>query len=205
MAGTNLFQPNGLSVSGARSRAGGAATYQNNLCTIKAGYASSIGRGDLVNKGTGNLAGYAVLSLLADTGVWGVFTTVYPYYDNTAQQTMHGLIGSYPSSANPAADIQACLVDDPFVTFMAQVSGGPWAQNWAGQNINFLTGTNGVPNATGQSTLALDANTIATTNTLPFQIVGVLGTVGGPQDPTAINPWIEVRLNTAALLNSTGR
>ena len=118
---------------------------------------------------------------------------------------MHGLIGAYQNTANPSADIQASLVDDPFVTFIAQVSGGPWVQNWAGQNINFLAGTNGVPNVTGQSTLALDAATIATTNTLPFQILGVVGTAGGPQDPTFTNPWIEVRLNTAALLNSTGR
>jgi hypothetical protein len=205
MAGTNLFQPNGLTVSGARSRAGGAGTYQNNLCTIKAGYGSNIGRGDLVGRGTLTNAGYAVLSLLADTSAWGVFTTVYPYYDLTAQQTMHGLIGSYTTAANPSTDIQASLVDDPFVTFIAQVSGGPWSQTWTGNNINFLAGTNGAPNTTGQSTLALDASTIANTNTLPFQILGVVGTVGGPQDPTFTNPWIEVRLNTSSLLNPTGR
>ncbi len=29
--------------------------------------------------------------------------------------------------------------------------------SWNGQNINFLVGTNGAPNITGQSTLALDA------------------------------------------------
>ena len=200
---TNPFVPNGLSV--ARQRAGGTGDYQNNSCVIKSGYGSNIGRGDLVNKGAGGNAGYAVLSLLADTGVWGVFGAVYPYYDNTAQQTMHGLIGSYTSTANPSTDIDAWLIDDPFLTFVAQVSGGPWAQNWAGQNINFLTGTNGVPNITGQSTLALDANTIATTNTLPFQIIGKVGVTGSNQDPANVNPWIEVRLNTAAMLNPTGR
>jgi hypothetical protein len=200
---TNPFVPNGLSV--ARSRAGGAATYQNNQCLIKAAYGSNIGRGDLIYKGTGALTGYAVLSALADTGAWGVFGAVYPYYDNTAQQTMHGLNGSYTSNANPSTDIQAWLIDDPFVTFVAQVQGGPWLVTWAGQNINFLAGTNGVPNITGQSTLALDATTIATTNTLPFQIIGTVGVTGGNQDPANINPWIEVRLNTASLLNPTGR
>lgn len=203
--GTNPFVPNGLTLSGARTRMGGAATYQNNSCVIKAGYGSAISRGDLVNAGTGALAGYAVLSLLADTQSWGVFTTVYPYFDSTAQQTMHGLIGSYPANANPSTDIQASLVDDPGVTFVAQVSGGPWQQLWNNQNINFLAGTNGVPNITGQSTLALDASTIGTTNTLPFRIVGPIGTVGGPQDPTNSNPWIEVRLNTSIQLSQTGR
>ena len=201
--GVNAFNPNGLSVS--RSRAGGAATYQNNLVTIKSGYGSSIGRGDLINGGTGTLAGYGVLSALTDTSVLGVFGAVYPYYDTVQQGTAHGLIGSYQSGASPSADISAWMIDDPFVLFYAQVSGGPWVQTWRGQNINFLAGTNGAPNATGQSTLALDASTIATTATLPFQIIDVIGTVGGPQDPTNTNPWIEVRLNTSALLSSTGR
>jgi hypothetical protein len=200
---TNPFVPNGLSV--ARSRAGGAATYQNNQCLIKAGYASNIGRGDLIGKGTGASAGYAVISGVADTGAWGVFGAVYPYYDNTAQQAMHGLIGAYTNTANPSTDIDAWLIDDPFVTYVAQVSGSPWSVTWAGRNINFLAGSNGVPNITGQSTLALDAATIADTNTLPFQIVGKFGVAGGPQDPANTNPWIEVRLNTAALLNPTGR
>ena len=201
--GTNQFAPNGLSV--ADSRAGGAATYQNNLCTIKSGYGSSIGRGDLVNQGTGANAGYAVLQALADIQVFGVFGAVYPYYDTVQQGTAHGLIGSYNSGASPSADISAWLIDDPLVEFIAQVSGGPWQQSWRGQNINFLTGTNGAPNATGQSTLALDASTIATTNTLPLQILRVVGVTGGPQDPANTNPWIAVRLNTAALLQSTGR
>ena len=205
MAGTNPYVPNGLTLSGARSRTGGAATFQNNSCTIKSGYASAIGRGDLINAGTGGNAGYAVLSLLADTQVWGVFGAVYPYYDATAQQTMHGLIGSYPTNANPLTDITAWLTDDPGVTFIAQCNGGTFAQSWINQNINFLAGTNGVPNATGQSTLALDPTTIATTNTLPLRIVGVVGTVGGPQDPTALNPWLEVRLNTSIQLSQTGR
>jgi hypothetical protein len=201
--GTNAFVPNGLSV--VRSRAGGAATYQNNLATIKVGYGSNIGRGDLVNQGTGANSGYTVLQGLADTQTFGVFGAVYPYFDTVQQGTAHGLIGSYQSGASPSADISAWIIDDPFVTFIAQVSGGPWLQSWRGQNINFLTGTNGVPNATGQSTLALDASTIGTTNTLPFQIIGVLGVQGGPQDPTFTNPWIEVRFNTAALLQTTGR
>ena len=200
--GTNLFAPNGLSI--ARSRVGGAATYQNNVRTIKQGYGSSIGRGDLVKMGTGGSAGYIVLSTLTDTNSVGAFISVLPYYDLTQQGTAYGLVGAYQATSNPSADVQCEVVEDPFVTFMAQVSGGPFAQSWVGQNINFLTGTNGAPNIAGVSTLALDASTIATTATLPFQIVGVLGTIGGPQDPTNINPWIEVRLNTSQILSSTG-
>jgi hypothetical protein len=200
---TNPYAPNGLSV--ARSRAGGAATYQNNNGLIKVGYTSSIGRGDLINKGTGAYSGYGVISLLADIGSWGVFGGVYPYYDSILQATSHGLIGSYQAGASPTADIPFWLIDDPFVTFTAQVLGGPWLPSWSGQNINFLAGTNGAPNSVGQSTLALDGGSVATTSSLPFQIIGTFGTSGGPQDPANVNPWLEVRLNTAAILNPVGR
>lgn len=199
---TNLFQPNGLQV--ARNRISGANTFQANQKAIKVGYGTSIGRGDPVKAGTGTNQGYIVLAGPADINLVGYFAGVLPYFDLTQQQTAYGLNGSYQSSSNPSADVQCLVCEDPFVTFMAQVSGGPFAQSWVGQNINMLAGSAGAPNSAGISTMALDASTVGTSNTLPFQIVGVLGVPGGPQDPANVNPWIEVRLNTAQMLSSTG-
>lgn len=199
---TNLLAPNGLSF--AQNSLSGANTYQANLFYIKSGYATAIGKGDLVKTGTGGSQGYVIPSLLADTAALGVFVSTLPYYDATAQGIMHGLNGAWPTNANPVADVQCLVVNDPFAEFIAQVSGGPWAANWRGQNINFLTGTNGAPNATGMSTLALDSTTIATTATLPFRIIGLAGVTGGPNDPANINPWIRVRLNTSEALAATG-
>lgn len=200
--GTNLLQGNGLSV--VRNRLSGASTFQANQKAIKQGYGSSIGRGDWVKAGTGTNQGYIVLATTSDTASIGAFVSVLPYLDSTQQATAYGLNGSYQSSSNPSADVQCLVIEDPFMTFMAQVSGGPFAQSWVGQNINILNGTNGTPNAAGVSTLVLDGGSVGISNTLPFQIVGVLGVSGGPQDPANTNPWVEVRLNTSQMLSAAG-
>lgn len=201
---TNLLAPNGLSA--ARNVIGAAPTYQANAFFIKSGYASAIGMGDLVKTGTIANQGYVTISALADTGTLGVFAGVLPFYDQTLQAISHGLNGSYPTTANPVSgqDVPCLVISDPFATFIAQVNGGTYANTWRGQNINFTTGTNGVPNISGRSILSLDFTTLGTSNTLPFRIVGPVGVTGGPQDPANTNPWVEVRLNTSELLNSTG-
>jgi len=191
---TNVLAPNGLLWS--RNKIGAAPTVQTNVYYIKKGYATTIGVGDLVKTGTGGNQGYVVLSAFNDTAGLGVFMGVAPYYDATLQAIAHGLNGSYQSTSNPSADIACYVCSDPFAVFRAQVSGGPWvAQTPRGNNINWLTGTNGVPNAAGISTLALDYTTLATTNTLPFRVEQLAGVSGGPQDPANTNPFIEVSFN----------
>ena len=193
----NTLAPNGLLWS--RNRMGAAPTVQAQVYTIAIGYGSAIGLGDLVKTGSGGNQGYVVLSAFGDTSGLGVFAGVLPYYDKTYQSTQHGLNGSYPTGTNPVTAIQCLVISDFLAVFRAQVSGGPWANTWRGQNINWLTGTNGVPNAAGISTLGLDATTIGTSNTLPFRIEGLVGVSGGPQDPANTNPLIEVSFNPAWL------
>lgn len=199
---TNLLAPTGLVYS--RNALGAAPTFQANRFRIKSSYDTAIGVGDLVKTGTSTNQGYVVLATTSETQVLGVFVGVEPYYDSTAQQTMHGLNGSWPTSANPSADVWALVINDPFAVFRVQVSAGTWAESWRGQNINFTSGSNGAPNSSGISTLSVDSTTIATTNTLPLRIIGPVGVTGGPQDPANTNPWIEVRLNIAEALNATG-
>lgn len=201
---TNLLAPTGLVFS--RNFISGANTYQANRFKIKAGYATAIGLGDLVKTGTSTYQGYIVPATTLETQVLGVFAGIEPYYDSTAQQTMHGLNGSWPTTANPSADVWALVISDPFAVFRAQLVNATtgWVEAWRGQNINFASGTNGAPNAAGISTLSLDYGTLNTTATLPFRIIGPVGVTGGPQDPANVNPWIEVRLNIAEALNATG-
>lgn len=203
---TNTLTPQGLLQS--NNAIGGAPTYQLSAYKIKNAYATNIGVGDLVRTGTGGNQGYVTLAALGDTSALGVFVTVYPYYDTTFMQTAHGLNGSYKNTAAPVSgtDISCAVIDDPFAVFRAQVSGGPWAESWRGQNINWLTATNGAPNAAGISTLALDGASVNTSNTLPFRIMGLAGVSGGPQDPANTNPWILVRFNPAVIeaLQGTG-
>lgn len=190
---TNVLSPFGLSYS--RNQMGGALTAQAQAFKIKKAYGTNIGFGDLVKTGTGGNQGYVVLSTFNDTSGLGVFVGVLPYYDATYQQTQHGLNGSYVSTANPNTDIDCLVINDILSAFRVQASGGPWTVSMRGQNVNWLAGSNGAPNAAGISTLAVDLTTVNTSNTLPLRILGVTGVSGGPQDPANTNPVLEVTFN----------
>jgi hypothetical protein len=198
---TNLLQPYGFQVT--RNALGLAPNYSAKLYQILNGYGTNLGKGDPVKWGTGTAQGTLILATPSDTNIVGIFGSVLPYYDTSQQQTSHGLNGSYQSTAAPSAgtNVNCVIYDDPFATFVCQVNGGPFLQTWQGQNINFLAGA---PNSSGISTIALDGTTVGTSNTLPFQIVNVWGVSGGPQDPVNTNPWLEVRMNTAQMLATTG-
>lgn len=191
----NVLAPNGLLWS--RNRMGGAPTVQAQAYQITRGYASNIGIGDLVKTGTAGNQGNVIISAFNDTSGLGVFAGVLPYFDITQQQTAHGLNGSYVSTAlTPVGIAIPCLVISDFLAvFRVQMSGGPWVASYRGQNINWTTGTNGVPNAAGISSLSVDGTTIGTSNTLPLRLEGLAGVSGGPQDPANTNPLVEVSFN----------
>lgn len=193
----NLLAPFGLIPS--RLISGAAPSWQTQAYTIKNGYTSKIGVGDVVSVGTSGNQGYVVIGAANPTNILGVFCAVLPYYDTVAQQTWHGLNGSYATTALPPAgiDIPCAVYVDPMIVYRVQASGGPFTTAMVGQNVNWTTGTNGVPNAAGISALSVDLSTVNTTNTLPFRIVGLSGVPGGPQDPANTNPVIEVMVNFA--------
>lgn len=195
----NVLQPFGA--KWVRNWQGAAPTAQTQIYTIKKGYATAIGFGDLVSIGTAGSQGYVVLGVFNTPPFLGVFMGVAPYFDSTFQQTAHGgLMGSWPTTANPAGDVPCYVCTDPMAAFQMQVSGGPFSQSWVGNNINILTGTLGVPGATGMSTMVLDGASVATTATFPFRVLGLAGVPGGPQDPANTNPIIEVAFNFAATM-----
>lgn len=202
--GTNVLSGTGLVFS--RNLRAASPTYQGNFYTVKKGYATAIGIGDVVQTGTGSNLGYVIVAPDGASRLLGAFLGVaHPgYYDTSLQAQAYGLNGSWPTTANPSGDVSVCIGDDPGVVWRVQVSGGPWAQSWRGKNIDWLAASNGAPNISGVSSLVLDANSIGTTNTLPFRIVDVVGVSGGPMDPANTNPWIEVSLNTAEAVQSGG-
>lgn len=193
--GTNVLSPTGLVFS--RNLLGAAPTYQANVFKIKKGYATAIGLGDVVKTGTSGNQGYIVLSADNDTTGLGIFAGFpLPYYDSTLQGYSHGLNGSWPgANANANADVDCLVITDPYAVFRVQASGGPYTTAARGLNINWTASSNGAPNSAGISTLSVSYASAATTNTLPFRVVGVVGVPGGPQDPANTNPWIEVTLN----------
>lgn len=192
---SNVSNPTGLTPS--RLLTGAAPSFQGQVFKIKNGYGSKIGRGDIVSTGTSGNQGYVIIGAANPSNILGVFGAVYPYYDTNLQQTAHGLNGSYITGAAPptGVDIDCWVTVDPQQVYLVQAIGGPFTTSMRGQNVNWTTSTNGVPNAAGISTLSVDLSTVATTNTFPFRIVGIAGVPGGPQDPANTNPLIEVMLN----------
>ena len=192
---TNTSNPTGLTPS--RLLTGAAPSFQGQAFKIKNGYGSKIGRGDVVSTGTSGNQGYVIIAAANPTSILGVFGAVYPYYDTVQQQTAHGQNGAYIAGITPptGVDVDCWVTVDPNQVYLVQAIGGPFTTSMRGLNVNWTTSTNGVPNAAGISALSVDLSTAATTNTLPFRIVGLAGVPGGPQDPANINPLIEVMLN----------
>lgn len=216
MAGTNLFSPTGFAV--ARPGLAMSPNYQGRLYAVKRGYLLNIGMGDLVKTlGSGDPngggQGYVGIANPGDANILGIFNGIAgsvingnltpALYDINLQGINFGLNGSYQTSITPVvgADIGVWIYDDFSATFKAQYSGAALSgASWRGQNITF--GGNGAPNSAGRSTAFLTG--LGTTSTLPFRVVGTFGVLGGPQDPTAANPWIEVSMNTNEILNPAG-
>lgn len=190
---TNTAAPSGLVYN--RNLKASAPTYQAGVYNMLTTYATKIGLGDVVATGTSGNQGYVVLAADNASAILGVFAGVLPYYDLNLQTTV--FTQWWTGTQNPSSSPQVLVIDDWNVTYRAQAVGGTWAQSWRGLNVNWTAGTNGAPNISGISTLSLDGTTPATTNTLPFRIIGTTGVAGGPQDPTAANPWLEVTFNPA--------
>lgn len=201
----NTSAPNGFSF--VRNYFSGAPTYQTTIAEISSSNANSFGKGDLVK-----LLGTGVIdrSLTSDTVFFGVIDWV-EYYDTVQQKKVRGLAWLAPSTAL-AGTVFASVITDPQAVFSVQSSdGGPVAQGNVGNNINFAS--NAAPNTTiGISTAYADFATIATTNTLPFRILGIgyngyLGPISNlGYDNTQANNIIEVLPNPGAwsATNGTG-
>ena len=155
------FRPVGLLGSGTWSD----ATRQ---IKIASGYATAIFYGDavkLVSAGT----------VEKDTGTTaltpvGIFVGCR-YTDPTTNQPTYS---QYWPASTAASDAFAYICDDPNIVFQAQ-GDASLAQTTLGNNVAVVQ--TGGSTAIGNSKNALDASTVATTNTLPVRI---LGFVEGP-------------------------
>lgn len=178
MANTNA--PNGFQVFGRLD--GGSPTMGNTVRKVISTYATAIGFGDPVVSvaggyieaaapGTtqlaGNFYGCKYLNLSVGRVVWA------PNWPGTTQ----------------GSDATAYLATDPQLMFVAQSFNTAIVFADIGANVNFKSGTPST--VTGMSTASLDQSTIATTDTLPFRIVGLLSAyqpgANGTDDASAYN------------------
>jgi hypothetical protein len=131
--------------------------------------------------------GYVTLATAGTTQISGIFLGCY--YLNTG---VGRVVWSrnWPGSG-AGGDATAEIDTDPNALFVAQSNNTAIAFTDIDANVNFAIGT---PNSTtGYSTSSIDQSTIATTNTLPFRIVGLLSqylpanSVAGTDDSSAYN------------------
>lgn len=138
------------------------------LFPIASGYNTNIFNGDIVSFAAGTLtrtSGTAALSNIIGVFVGCTYTDPNLKYKVFRQ--------SYPANT-AASDIQAYVIDDPDVLFQIQANASVVAAN-IGSNAAIVNTAGST--ATGNSAIALDASTIATTATLPLRLVDF---VNGP-------------------------
>ena len=112
-------------------------------------------------------SGYVQVATSNSVTVAGVFNGTEYLNSNVGRKVWANSV----ATSGLGADALIYISNDPQALWVAQSNGTAIAFADIGANIGFATGNGTV--ATGISTYALDQTTIATTNTLPFRIVGL--------------------------------
>lgn len=178
---------------------GGSPTEGLTTRTVSSAYGTALFQGDpVISMSTG----YIQVATSNSVTVAGIFNGTEYLNTNVGRKVW---FNSLPASG-VGADAKAYLSNDPQALWVAQSNGTAIAFADIGANIGFATG--GGTAATGISTYALDQTTIATTNTLPFRIVGLWSQYApsgspGTDDTSAYN-WAVVALNNTDRSSTTG-
>lgn len=192
---------------------GSAPNYAVNGRPLLYNYGSNIGWGDPTFMQTsGLLALYVAGGTTIDGIAYGV-----DYFDpnNILSGAFHPAWlqpGGLPTTTVPVVKVTT----DPNMVFVAQMRGTALTASAVGKNIDIFAGTSGTPTTgSGMSVCALDGASAATTNTLPFRIVGILGITPGfgtqgfnvatGYVPTNDNQYLAVTMNTQDMTTRTGQ
>lgn len=185
----NVNAPNGFQYFGRLE--GGSPTAGLSTRLIASTDTAAVGQGDPV---TSLNTGYVTLSTAGTTQIDGIFYGCEYLATAIGRRVWSP---NYPGSG-AGGDVKAYICDDPQAMFVVQSDNTAIAFSNVGNNVNFVAGT---PNATtGLSTAAIGQSTVATTNTLPFRIVGLFSSYSSPgmngaDDTTAYNRAVVVANN----------
>ena len=144
--------------------ASGSFTGKVRHIKIANAYGTAIFYGDFVKLVAAGTVEKAAVTTAAVAGTVGIFVGCSYTDPNTNQKTFNQ---QFPAST-AADDIMAYVVDDPKLLFQMQ-GDGSIAQTGLGNNVSAISTAGST--SIGRSKNALDASTIATTNTLPLRIV----------------------------------
>lgn len=155
--------------------------------------------------------GYVDLMAIGGTTIHGIAAGVAYPNTNTVGGIYFGNAWTAPAGLSSTTNVELKVYNDPTTIFMAQYIGTALTVDNIGNNVDITTGTSGAPNTAGISVCSLGGAT-ATTNTLPFRIIGILGIgayVGYPSPlpnyvATNDNQFLFVKMNTSDLLATLG-
>jgi hypothetical protein len=166
---SNTNAPNGFQDFGRQD--GGSPTEGLAVRLISSADTAPVGYGDPV---TSQTTGYVSASTVATTQIDGIF------YGCEYLSTAVGRVvwSNYWPGSGAASDVKAYIKNDPDTLFVVQSNNTAIVFADIGANIQITVGT---PNSTtGFSTAAVAQSLIATTDTLPFRIVGLLSDYAPP-------------------------
>ncbi len=144
--------------------ASGSYTGKVRHIKIASGYGTGIFYGDFVKLVAAGTVEKAAVTTAVVAGTVGIFVGCSYTDPSTSQLTFNQ---QFPAST-AADDIMAYVVDDPKLVFRMQ-GDGSIAQTGLGNNVSAVNTAGST--SIGRSKNALDASTIATTNSLPLRIV----------------------------------
>ena len=155
--------------------ASGSFTGKVRHIKIASGYGTDIFYGDFVKLVSTGTVEKAAVTTSVVAGTVGIFVGCN-YTDPTPKQPTYN---QYFPASTAASDIVAYVVDDPDLLFQMQ-GDASIAQTGLGNNVSAVNTAGST--SIGRSRNAVDASSIATTNTLPLRIVdfvdGPSSTVG---------------------------
>ena len=148
---------------------GSAPTYEQSVRKIASNNTTAIYYGDAVIPLT---TGYIAQATASTVRMEGIF--VGCKYTSVSQKRT--VWSNYWPGSDATGDVEAYIIDDPNAQFIVQSSdsGGtdPVAFANIGEYINIAVGSGNT--ATGISGMTVNVDTLATTATLPFRIVGLV-------------------------------
>mgnify|MGYP007131607724 FL=1 len=144
--------------------ASGSYTGKVRHIKIASGYGTGIFYGDFVKLVAAGTVEKAAVTTAVVAGTVGIFVGCSYTDPSTSQLTFNQ---QFPAST-AADDIMAYVVDDPKLVFKMQ-GDGSIAQTGLGNNVSAVSTAGST--SIGRSKNALDASTIATTNSLPLRIL----------------------------------
>lgn len=173
---SNTNAPNGFQYFGRLE--GGSPTAGLSTRLVASTDTAAIGQGDPVTSlGTG----YVTLSSVGTTQIDGI-ANGFEYLSTALGRKVYT---NYWPGSGASGDVTAHIYTDPQAVFQVQATNTAIVFADIGANANFAIGTSN--STTGFSGASIDQSTIATTNTLPFRIVGLLSDSAPPGAPGTDN------------------